>query len=171
VGLALSTLTGCAAKSSPRSPSTSASPSSPRSDDRATLDPCALGELSESYSGDDITQTRSLKPQRDPPAHALLASSIRRELITDVVDSHRDALRACYREGLARDPELRGTITVAWAILDGVTSDVELGKTTLADGCLVTCVLDEVATWSFPAFRGYPETLRMNYPFRFDSSE
>ena len=101
-------------------------------------------------------------------AAPLLASSLDRAPIIAVVRAHRPELRACYEQGLARNPNLEGTIAVRWSIASDTTvKDVELAETTLADPCVVRCVMDEIATWSFPGFRGLRSDIRLVYPFLF----
>lgn len=118
----------------------------------------------ETYAGVAPVWDLAAAPVGDP----LLAHSLDREPIRAVVREHQADLRACYDRGLLRDPDLTGRVDVRWTIVPGgAVEDVELAETTLADACVVRCVLGEVATWTFPGFRGLQREIRLVYPFLF----
>ncbi|MEZ4454480.1 MAG: AgmX/PglI C-terminal domain-containing protein [Nannocystaceae bacterium] len=102
-----------------------------------------------------------------PIASPWLAHTLDREPLREVVRAHQHELRACYEAGLRHHPDLRGVVEVRWTILpDTSVTDVVLSGTSLRDACVVTCVLREVATWTFPRYGG--REFRISYPFRFD---
>ncbi len=103
-------------------------------------------------------------------ASGVLAHSIDKSLIRTVVREHLEEIRDCYQEGLARDPTL-GRLALRWDIstMDGSVSEVELSDTSLEDPCVVICVMEQVETWTFPAFHGREGTVTITYPFHFTS--
>lgn len=113
---------------------------------------------------DEFTAGLDLREGRAAPSSTLLATSIDREAIRSVVRAHSEEIRACYDAGLTRDPKLEGRLTLRWTVRHGEIEEVELTDVTLADACVVVCVIDEVATWSFPRLRA-AEELKITYPF------
>ncbi len=110
-------------------------------------------------------------PAPEALAAGVLGSSINRDLIRVVVRENLEDVRACYREGLARDPALEGRLALRWDIstMDGSVSEVELSDTSLEDPCVVICVMKQVETWIFPAFHGREGSVTITYPFHFTS--
>lgn len=96
-------------------------------------------------------------------AHSLDVEPIRR-----AVRENQEDLRRCYERGLLRDPNVAGRVDIRWRIeRDGTVGDVELAeRPTLADACVVVCVMHEVATWTFPTHTSEDGFL-VTYPFRF----
>lgn len=143
-------------------------PSAGPIDDGAVAPGCALemppARDIETYAGG----AEALDPAGRWAASPLLAHSLNRAPIVEVVRAHQPEIRACYEQGLLRDPNLKGRLDVRWTITPETTvRDVELSETTLTDACVVRCVIDEIATWSFPGFRGLQREIRLTYPFRF----
>lgn len=102
------------------------------------------------------------------PAEAAEQSAISTEAIRAVVDAHAGALADCYRLALAESPELKGTVRVQFTIEgDGIVVDPELvdgpGNATLEG-----CVVDAVASWSFPEPRN-GRSVMVTYPFFFST--
>lgn len=96
-----------------------------------------------------------------PPTGGLTAEQIRR-----VVVAHQGALRACYDSELARNPNLRGGVTMTWSIDTGgaVTSSTVAG-TTLNNPRVEGCISRQVKTWKFPTANA-PTTVGA-FPFKF----
>lgn len=115
---------------------------------------------------DEFAAGLDLRGGRAAPSSTLLAASLDREAIRSVVRAHTDEIRACYDAGLTRDPNLKGRLALRWTVKHGEIEEVELIDVTLADPCVVVCVIDEVATWSFPRLRA-AEELKISYPFLF----
>ena len=118
---------------------------------------------------DEFAGTRGgshLDRGRAAPSSTLLATTPDYEVIRSVVRAHSDEIRACYNAGLTRDPNLKGRFTLRWTVRHGEVEDVELMDVRLDDACVVVCVADESATWSFPRLRAADE-VKINYPFLF----
>jgi hypothetical protein len=76
-----------------------------------------------------------------------------RELIARSVRERLGELRACYEQGLGRDPSLRGRVVTAFTIAasGGVVGSHEAPGTTLPDPQVARCVAHELGALSFPA--------------------
>lgn len=90
----------------------------------------------------------------------LLAEGIRK-----AVRAHLDEVRACYDQGLARDPKLIGRVSVELTI--GPTGEVALAvvqESTLNDPAVGRCIADAAKTWKFPEPEGGGNVV-VTYPF------
>lgn len=105
----------------------------------------------------------------------LFASSIDTKLIDETVKTKQDAISDCYDEGLKRKPKLRGKIVVLFTVeKDGAVSDAVTKKgTTLADETVVSCVIAEMKTLTFPPMSDDCDvskedcSVKITYPFAF----
>jgi hypothetical protein len=92
------------------------------------------------------------------------------EKVRAVVQSHSDALRACYELEAQKNPELRGTVGVGWYIAEaGDVSKASIASTTLANERVESCILRQVESWRFPPSDA--PTRIASYPFRFGVSD
>lgn len=90
--------------------------------------------------------------------------------IAHEIQSHTPAIRACYEEGLSRNPALAGKVTVCFRINQrGTTSAARVDANTTGDSRLGQCMVKEVNRWIFPAPVGGDVTVC--YPFAFTSSK
>lgn len=88
------------------------------------------------------------------------------EQVRRVVIKHAGALRACYESEAAKNPSLKGGISVAWQIdPSGSVSGAQLKQSSLSNPRVEGCVLRQIKSWSFPATDS-PTTVA-EYPFRF----
>jgi hypothetical protein len=85
------------------------------------------------------------------------------EPIQLVVQRNDGRFRACYHEGLLRNPELAGTVTTRFLIgRDGVVATSIDSGSTLADRAVIACIVGAFKTLLFPA----PEApVTVVYPF------
>lgn len=72
--------------------------------------------------------------------------------ISKVVRSHITEVRTCYIAGLARNPLLAGSMTIAFEIsaTGTVTSSSAAEPVTFAEPNVISCVTTQVKTWKFP---------------------
>ncbi len=97
-----------------------------------------------------------------PTAHGGLSA----EQIRRVVMAHAGALRACYDSELARNPSLRGGVTMTWNIEPGGTvTSAAVGSSTIGNQRVEGCVQRQVKTWKFPTSDS--PTNVAAYPFKF----
>lgn len=97
-----------------------------------------------------------------PTAHGgLTAEQVRR-----VVMAHQGALRACYDSELARNPNLRGGVTMTWNIdPSGAVTSAAVGSTTMNNARVEGCVQRQVKSWKFPTSDSATNVAA--YPFKF----
>lgn len=89
-----------------------------------------------------------------------------KDAIRKVVRAHIDEVRACYNEGLKRDPELAGRIVLEFVIAaEGAVSQVKIAETTVPDAQMGACVVSAAQTWVFPAPAG--GSMSVTYPIVF----
>jgi outer membrane biosynthesis protein TonB len=94
------------------------------------------------------------------------AGGLNSEQVRSVVVSHTGALRACYEIEAQKNPDLRGTVTVAWEIDEaGVVRNARVSSATLANDRLQACIVRQLQSWQFP--KSDASTTIAAYPFRF----
>lgn len=100
---------------------------------------------------------------------AKVKGPLAKDLIRRIVRAHINELRYCYNQGLAKDPNLDGTITLDFQILaTGKVGEGKVGKSTVPDAAVGECMVVAVKRWSFP--KPEPEgTVEVSYPFEFSS--
>jgi hypothetical protein len=97
-----------------------------------------------------------------PTAHGGLSA----EQIRRVVMAHQGALRACYDSELARNPSLKGGVTMTWNIEPGGTvASAGVASSTIGNDRVSGCVLRQVKSWHFPVSES--STNVAAYPFKF----
>jgi hypothetical protein len=97
-----------------------------------------------------------------PTAHGGLSP----EQIRRVVMAHQGALRACYDSELARNPTLKGGVTMTWNIEPGGSvASAGVAGSTIGNDRVSGCVLRQVKSWHFPASES--PTNVAAYPFKF----
>ncbi len=88
------------------------------------------------------------------------------EQIRRVVMAHQGALRACYDSELARNPNLKGGVTMTWNIEPGGSvASAGVAGSSIGNDRVSGCVLRQVKSWHFPASES--PTNVAAYPFKF----
>jgi Ca-activated chloride channel family protein len=89
--------------------------------------------------------------------------SLDRDLIRRIVRAHANEVRHCYEQGLARDPNLKGRVTLAFTVdrVGAVTAD-SVAEDTLADPAVGVCIAKVARRWKFPGGVG---VVQIRYPF------
>lgn len=98
-----------------------------------------------------------------------IKSPLDKDVIRRVVRSHINEVRHCYNQGLTRDPNLSGRVTVQFQIggTGRVTAAVPTVKgTSLSDKGVQRCVAKAVRRWKFPRARNGGMSM-VSYPFVF----
>jgi len=97
-------------------------------------------------------------------AKAEVMGSLDREVIRRIVRAHIAEVRACYEQGLQRDPNLRGRISLDIRIDGaGAVTATSVVEDTLAEKSVGTCIAAAVRRWTFPGNAGGVVSVR--YPF------
>ncbi|MBN1608637.1 MAG: AgmX/PglI C-terminal domain-containing protein [Polyangiaceae bacterium] len=125
----------------------------------------------------DPLPTPPTVPSPPVPVETPLASASRdadaggylsREVIRTIMRRSYSALRACYERGLARNPNLRGKVTVHFVIgLDGSVTSATTPGSTLTDKAVLECIASRVKATTFPSPQG--GTVTVTYPIAFES--
>lgn len=83
-----------------------------------------------------------------------------------MVNRHKPEVRQCFREGLTRDPELRGEVEVAFTIQgDGSVAYPTIARSTVNDRAVDACVTEAVKRWRFPVFVASGGDVDVKFPF------
>lgn len=91
------------------------------------------------------------------------------EVIRRVVQRHMASIRLCYEQGLKRNPELAGKVTVRFVIgPDGSVSTASASQSDIGDPAVVACVVQRVRRMAFPQPEGGIVTV--SYPFMFKAA-
>jgi TonB family protein len=88
------------------------------------------------------------------------------EQIRRVVEAHRGALKMCYEIEAQRNPDLKGGVTVSFAIdPGGSVTGASIASSTLGSQRVEGCILRQIRSWKFPSAET-PSTVAA-YPFKF----
>ncbi|MCX4246880.1 AgmX/PglI C-terminal domain-containing protein [Paraliomyxa miuraensis] len=84
-------------------------------------------------------------------AKATVQGTLDRDIIRRIVRAHINEVRYCYNQGLERDPNLHGRVTVQFAIdPQGKVPSSAVAESTLPDASVSTCIARAVKRWKFP---------------------
>jgi hypothetical protein len=87
------------------------------------------------------------------------------ELVRAVIRSHRDQIRYCYEQELARDPSLSGKLVVKLIIgHEGLVASSQVVDSTVRNEGVERCVNSRVQSWVFPKPKGGGVVV-VRYPF------
>lgn len=99
---------------------------------------------------------------------AQLQGPLDKSIIRRVVRAHINEVRACYNQGLVRNPSLRGRVAIQFTIGGtGVVTNAVVGESSLSDPQVGRCVAKAVKRWRFPKPPGGGMVL-VTYPFAMD---
>ena len=94
---------------------------------------------------------RGRRVPRVRQAKAVVRGALDKDIVRRIVRAHINEVRHCYNQGLARDPDLQGKLTVAFTIdAQGRVGRASESSTTLPDRRVNTCVVKAVTRWKFP---------------------
>ena len=80
-----------------------------------------------------------------------------------IVRSHIQEVRHCYEQGLARDPNLKGRVTLAFTVdRVGAVTAASVAEDTLSDASVGACIAKVARRWKFPGGVG---VVQIRYPF------
>lgn len=106
-------------------------------------------------------------PPRVRQGKAKLSGSgkLDKDIIRRIVRAHINEVRHCYNQGLVRDDEMGGRVTIGFAIgSDGRASKPTVEKSTLSDELVGNCIAKAVKRWKFPKPQGDGPVM-VSYPF------
>ncbi len=99
----------------------------------------------------------SLRPDRGLAVRARIGrpevrGSLTRAAVRRVVERHLAEVRFCHEQELARRPDLRGEVTIAFIVAPtGAVASAAISSTTLASPPVEGCLTRAVRRWAFPA--------------------
>jgi TonB family protein len=103
-------------------------------------------------------------------AKAEVHGAIDKDIIRRIVRAHINEVSACYNQGLVRDPNLRGRVSIQFTI--GPSGSVPVAvvqESTMKDGNVGQCVAKAVKRWKFPKPDGGGNVV-VTYPFVLETS-
>ncbi|MEW6056208.1 MAG: TonB family protein [Bdellovibrionota bacterium] len=87
------------------------------------------------------------------------------EVIASIIRRYLPQIRHCYEQQLAVNPDLKGKVTVSFAITgDGSVKTASVAESSLRSAATEQCILAKIKTWSFPKPKG-GGTVGVRYPF------
>ena len=96
---------------------------------------------------------------------AALEGGLDRSVIEATIAKYMSQVRACYEDGLRRNPNLVGQVTMSFEIAGtGAMSYAKVKSSSLADAPVEGCIQSRMMSWTFPATRG-AVVVRANHPF------
>jgi hypothetical protein len=108
------------------------------------------------------------RKQKAPVVRAAMHTTtpgLDKDVVRRVVRNHINEVRYCYNQGLARDPNLTGRVSVQFRI--GPTGQVPIAvvqESSLGDRSAANCIAAAVKRWRFPKPQG-GGTVMVTYPF------
>jgi TonB family protein len=110
--------------------------------------------------------SRDPAPASERRTSVVWTASVGRDLIRGVVNRHKPEVRQCFREGMTRDPGLRGEVEVAFTIQgDGSVAYPAITRSTVNDAAVDECVTAAVKRWRFPVFVASGGDVDVRFPF------
>ncbi len=92
------------------------------------------------------------------------------EVVKRIIRANFPRFRACYEQGLKKDPGLKGTVSVRFIIdTTGAVESASLSGGSLSDGQVAGCVLGVYRTLAFPEPEG--GKVMVTYPIDFQNDE
>lgn len=98
-------------------------------------------------------------------AKATIKGTMDKDIIRRIVRAHINEVRYCYNQGLARDPNLKGRVSIQFNI--GPTGGVNVAvvaESTVKDSNVSNCIAKAVKRWTFPKPPGGGSAV-VTYPF------
>ena len=94
------------------------------------------------------------------------AGALSKAEVYGVVKVHLMNVKACYERARAKNPTLNGTVVLAWNVEpDGRVSGARVVDTTMNSIEVESCLVGEIAHWTFPKSSG--KTPVAKFPFVF----
>lgn len=92
-----------------------------------------------------------------------------RDIVRRIVRAHINEVRYCYNQGLQENDRLAGRIVIDFEVLaNGSVGTAAVGKSTLPDPAVNTCIAAAVRRWKFPAAAA---ATKISYPFELSPAQ
>ena len=101
---------------------------------------------------------------------AEIVGELDKDLIRRVVRAHINEVRYCYNQGLTKDPNLKGRVSVQFQIgSTGKVPSAVVSETDVKDGSVTNCIAQAVRRWQFPKPQSGGNVI-VTYPFVLSST-
>lgn len=143
---------------------------SPASEDVPLPQGSDLGkELDAALDSKPSSSSKSSSGSQDISAGGGISAKERKSLIMrTIADNYRD-LKTCYNDGLKKNSEMKGKVTMGWAMdAQGRVLGAEVQTSQLGNKQVEKCMVDRLSGWRFPSqakLSGAKD--RMTYTFQF----
>jgi TonB family protein len=98
-------------------------------------------------------------------AKAEVQGSLDKDIIRRIVRAHINEVRYCYNQGLARDPNLKGRVSIEFVIdAKGKITSANVQESTMSDATVAACIAKQMMKWTFPKPEG-GGIVKVVYPF------
>ncbi|MFN7729714.1 MAG: TonB family protein [Bdellovibrio sp.] len=82
---------------------------------------------------------------------ALVEGGLDRDQIAAVINRHKGQIIYCYEQGLQREPDLRGRVSVDFTIgSNGRITSAKVAQSSLESKSVESCMVAKMRTWQFP---------------------
>jgi TonB family protein len=99
-----------------------------------------------------------------------VTGALDKDIIRRIVRAHINEVRFCYDKGLAKDPALKGKVSVQFTIgASGSVASSSLKDSTVTDADVADCIVKAVRRWKFPKPEG-GGIVNVTYPFVLSST-
>ena len=108
---------------------------------------------------------RGKRVPRVRQAKAKVQGALDKDIIRRIVRAHINEVRACYNQGLSRNPNLAGRVAVQFVITTtGKVGTSAVQSSSIKDNQVANCIAKAVKRWKFPKPRGGGNVI-VTYPF------
>lgn len=138
-------------------------------DEGLMADPKTKGLMADLLPGEKTGYGyKKTSPAKIIPGKPEVKGSLPREIVKKVVKEHHDEMRLCYEKQHFKDRDLKGTVTLQFAIAP--TGKVQVSKisdSTMDNPAVESCLIGAVKKWTFPEPKG-GDVVIVTYPFTFE---
>jgi hypothetical protein len=114
---------------------------------------------------DDRTALAFDEPPPPPPDMPTVEGALDKDPVRRIVRAHINEVRNCYNQGLMKDPQLAGRVTIKFVIeADGGVGSAVVEANELSEPQVGQCISGAVLKWNFPKPRGGGNVIVI-YPF------
>ena len=128
-----------------------------------------LGDLQTiGMSGSSYGKNPASKAQTGNPT---VKGSLSKDIVKRVIKQHLNEVRYCHEKELAKNPGLKGTVTIKFIISPtGAVQMSQIDSSTLDNASVETCIAKAVRRWTFPQPKGGGIVI-VNNPFTLEPTE
>ena len=88
-------------------------------------------------------------------AKARVRGGLDRDIVRRIQRAHINEVRHCYNQGLNRNPNLKGRVSISYTITpNGKVGESRIDSSTLKDAAVSSCIQRATRRWRFPKPRG-----------------